>query len=166
MRRRMKNAVGSLVKVLMVGSITIMAERSVGADEIRACRLVPVGVTVLSRLEDAPTSLSRELTRRVGEVVPVGAPFDSTDVIRTRKNRRLIFIWNRGTRWVVATEHGGFGYNDPVFAFEIDESDLDKIRLVQEEKAFPDTVCSTASSLLVIGYQPNVTGTSMKAGTK
>jgi hypothetical protein len=119
---------------------------------------------VISRLDDAPPALAQALKERLGEVVPVGAPFDSADVIRIGKNRRLIFIWNRGTRWVVATEHGGLGYNDPVFAFEVDQNNGDKVSLVREETAFPDTVCSTASSLLVIDYPPYIKNASPKAG--
>jgi hypothetical protein len=132
-------------------ALIIAAVRWSEADEIPPCRLVPTGVSVVNRLEDAPPSLVHALTERVGEVAPIGTPFDSTDVIRTGgKNRRLIFIWNRGTRWVIATEHGGLGYNDPVYAFEIDQ-DNRKVTLLRAETAFPSTVCSTASSLLVIG---------------
>jgi hypothetical protein len=135
------------------------------ADEIPRCRFAPTGVSAFSRLDKASPLLVHALTERVGEVVPVGAPFDSTDVIVTGKNRRLIFIWNRGTRWVVATEHGGRGYNDPVFAFEIDERG-NKIDLVREEIAFPDSVCSTALSLLVIGYPPYISGPPRKPGAR
>jgi hypothetical protein len=83
---------------------------------------------------------------------------------RTGKNRRLIFIWNRDTRWIVAIERGGLGYNDPVFAFEIGQDH--KAVLVREETAFPNTVCSTASSLLVIDYSPYLSATPPKDGAK
>jgi hypothetical protein len=123
------------------------------ADEIRPCKLVPDGVSVISGLDSAPRPVAMALKERVGEVVPVGASFDSTDLVRIGKSRRLVFIWNRGTRWVIATEHGGLGYNDPVFAFEFTEGS-DRATFVREELAFPNTICSTASSLLVIGYPP------------
>jgi len=162
----MKSALRTgLIGVFAICFVTIAATLS-AADEIPPCRLLPTGVSVISRLDDAPLPLVHALTERVGEVVPVGAPFDSTDVIRIGKNRRLIFIWNRGARWVVATEHGGLAYNDPVFAFEIDQ-DGRKATLVREEAAsFPNTVCSTASSLLVIGYPPYVTAAPPKDGTR
>ena len=161
----MKNVVRTeLIRVVTICSITTAATWS-AADEIRPSRLLPTGVSVISRLDDAPLSLVQALTERVGEVVPVGAPFDSTDIIEIEKNRRLIFIWNRGTRWVVATEHGGRGYNNPVFAFEIDHHD-NKVSLVREEVAFPDTVCSTASSLLVIGYPPYIMEAPPKPGAR
>ena len=133
-----------------IAAIFIAATVTSFADEIRPCKLVPDGVSVISSLDSAPPPVVTALKERVGEVVPVGASFDSTDVVRIGKNRRLVFIWNRGTRWVIATEHGGLGYNDPVFAFEFIE-DSNKASLVRQELAFPNTICSTASSLLVIG---------------
>jgi hypothetical protein len=125
------------------------------------CRSLPEGVSVLTRLNDAPQPLVQALAERIGDIVPAGAPFDATDVIRVGKNRRLIFIWTRGTRWVVATERGGYGYGDPVFAFEASE-DSRNVTLVRQEAAFRDTVCSTASSLLVFGYPPYVPAVSAK----
>jgi hypothetical protein len=108
---------------------------------------LPKGAAATSRLDDAPPSLVRALTGRVGEVVPAGTKFDATDVIVTGKDRRLIFIWNLGNRWIVATEHGGLGYNDPIFAFDVSQDGRQAL-FVQERAAFPDSVCSTASSLL------------------
>jgi hypothetical protein len=113
---------------------------------------VPNGVSTTSRLDDAPPSLARALTERVGEVVPVGAKFDATDIVWTGKNRRLIFIWSLRDRWVVATEHGGIVYNNAVFAFDISPNDLSAI-FVEERVVFPHFVCSTASSLLAVGKQ-------------
>jgi hypothetical protein len=116
---------------------------------------VPNGVSATSRLDDAPPSLARALTERVGEMVPAGAEFDATDVVvsennRRPKHRRLIFIWNQGNRWVVATERGGAGYSNPIVAFDIIPDDL-TATFVQERVAFPDSVCPTASSLLAVG---------------
>ena len=91
--------------------------------------------------------MAQALTERIGEVVPAGAKFDATDLVMIGKNRRLIFIWNMGRRWVVATERGGIGYNDPIFAFDLSD-DGRKATFVQERVAFPETVCATASSLL------------------
>jgi hypothetical protein len=87
------------------------------ADDIPPCPL-PDGVVATS-LENAPTPLLQALKERIGELVPPGGRFDSTDVVRIGKNRRLIFIWNAGKRWIVATEYGGIGYNDPIFAYDL-----------------------------------------------
>jgi hypothetical protein len=65
----------------------------------------------------------------------------------TGQNRRLIFVRVHGTRWVIATEHGGRGYNDPVFAYDVDP-DGSSAKLVGEQVAMPDTLCATAKKLL------------------
>jgi hypothetical protein len=104
----------------------------------------------MSSLDEAPAPLAQALTEHIGEVAPAGAPFDKTDTkwFGEFHNRRLIFIWNRGTRWVVATERGGFGYDNPVFAYELNQDDR-KATLVREEVASASTVCAKASALLV-----------------
>ena|SRR5579871_1379098 len=143
-------------EVITVVAICFVAIAATGAaaDYIPPCQSVPADVSVISRLDDAPPSLVGALTARVGEIVPVGGRFDSTDVVWTGKNRRLIFIWNRGTRWVVATEHGGLGYNDPIFVFESDEQQ-NKVELVREEITFPPGVCLTALRLIAAAPSPS-----------
>jgi hypothetical protein len=90
--------------------------------------------------------VARALAERVGEVMPAGAWFDAGDAV-IFGNRRLIFVWNLGKRWVVATEHGGFIYNNPIFAFDLSE-DGRRATFVQERIVSPDSVCSIAPSLL------------------
>lgn len=83
------------------------------------------------------------MKEKLGEVVPPGEKFDSTDRIVTGKNRRAIFVWMRGNRWVIATEHGGLAYNDPIFAFDVSAGGL-QAKLVAEAIAFPDSICAIA----------------------
>ena len=116
------------------------------ADIIPPCRL-PIGVVSTARQEDMPASLRRAVREKLGPVVSPTSPFDGTDVVVTGHNRRLIFIWSRGDRWVIATEHGGRGYNDPIFAYAVSSDGL-KATLLAERTAYPDTVCSTAEVLL------------------
>jgi hypothetical protein len=40
--------------------------------------------------------------------------------VDTGRNRRAIFVWTRGLEYVVATEHDGIAYNDPVFLYRLD----------------------------------------------
>jgi hypothetical protein len=47
----------------------------------------------------------------------------------------------------VATEHGGRGYNDPIFAYDVSEDGQDAT-FVAERIAIPQTICHTASGLL------------------
>ncbi|MGJ4950757.1 hypothetical protein [Bradyrhizobium sp. HKCCYLS20291] len=117
---------------------------------------LPAGVSAFRRFDDVPPQLVHALTQRVGEIVPVGARFDATDVvfIGPGKFRRLIFIWSRNNRWVVATEHGGFAYNDPVFAFQIEGNGREAVFL-REEIAWPASICSTASGLLDVVRSPD-----------
>lgn len=92
---------------------------------------------------DIPAALSLAL----GDIAAPGEPFDATDVVVTGQNRRVMFIWHAGSRWVVATERGGIGYNNPVLAYDLDEDGKGAI-VVAERTAFPETVCSTATDLL------------------
>jgi hypothetical protein len=115
-------------------------------DVIPDCRL-PVGVVSYSDQKDIPVVLRNAVKQKLGYLVPPRPEFDATDVVVTGQNRRLIFIWTRSNVWVVATEHGGRGYNDPILAYTVDQSGK-RITLAAERIASPNTVCSTARELL------------------
>jgi hypothetical protein len=119
-----------------------------GYDFIPPCTM-PNGVASTS-LTYAPPALVQALRDHIGEIAAPGASFnatDNTDFVGTGLHRRLIFIWHSGRRWIVATEHGGRGYDDPIFAYDLSD-DRRGATLVQESIADPDTVCATAASLL------------------
>lgn len=118
------------------------------ADAIPYCG-PPSGVGVAS-FATAPPVLLRALHERLGEIVAPGEAFDATDLVETGRNRRFIFIWNVGNRWIVATEHGGLGYDDPILAYDLDQ-DGRSATLVEERIAAPYTVCPTALILLEVG---------------
>jgi len=129
-------------------AVSLLAMMQIGlarADYIPPCAL-PNGVASTS-LDSAPPVLWPALREHVGELVPPGGEFDATDVYVTGKSRRLIFVWNVGRRWIVATEHGGRGYNDPIFAYDLSE-DSQTATLVQERVAFPGSVCTIATGML------------------
>jgi hypothetical protein len=115
-------------------------------DVIPACRL-PAGVVSHSDEKDMPAPLRDAVKQKLGYLVPPNVSFDATDVVRTGHNRRLIFIWTRGNVWVIATEHGGMGYNDPILAYQLG-SNGEQATLIAERVAFPKTVCSTSEELL------------------
>jgi len=142
----MRTAVLSLFASLL--ALTCFS--SACADDIPPCT-VPNGVTSTSLRTGAPLALVRALREHIGELAAPGTKFDAPDVVITGRNRRLIFVWYVGKRWIVATEHGGYAYNDPIFAYDLSQ-DGRNATLVQERIAFPDTVCSTASSML--GFEP------------
>jgi hypothetical protein len=128
------------------GSLSHARLSGLAFDVIPACRL-PMGVATYSAQKDLPVPLREAVKQNLGTLMPPGSPFDSTDVVTTGHNRRLIFIWTRGTRWVIATEHGGRGYNDPIFAYEVD-SNHQSAKLLAERIAFPGSVCAVAEELL------------------
>jgi hypothetical protein len=120
------------------------------ADEIPACEPVP-GIEIQSFQNDTPPAIKHVLTETFGPVAPPGAPFTSTDVAIDPglPKRRVIFVWALGSRWVIATEHGGRGYNDPVLAFDL-SPDRENAKLVGKTIAFPNTVCAAAHKMLVL----------------
>ena len=112
----------------------------------------PAGVSVVRYPDDVPRPVSLALSLQGRFVLP-NEPFDPTDVVETGNDRRLIFVWNRASRWVVATEHGGVGYSNPIFAFDL-SADRQDATLVEERVVFPETVCSTATDLLTAAPAP------------
>jgi hypothetical protein len=115
-------------------------------DVIPPCT-APDGVSVGASLDETPPALGQALRQHLGKIVAPGGRFDATDLVVTGHNRRLIFIWNAGPRWIVATERGGIGYSDPILAYDLSQ-DGQTALLVDERNALPETVCATASTLL------------------
>jgi hypothetical protein len=128
------------------GSLNMARLRGVAFDVIPVCRL-PKGTASFTDQTDMPVALRDAVKQKLGELVSPNSPFDATDVVRTGHNRRLIFIWAREYRWVVATEHGGRGYNDPIFAYQV-SPDGQQVKLIAERTTVPDSVCLTAEELL------------------
>jgi len=141
--RHFDHALSALLGVSLFVAAPIASAR---ADIIPVCTL-PSNVTSATSLNEAPAALRQALKERVGGIVAPDEKFDSTDIVLTGRNRHLIFVWNVGRRWIVATEHGGRGYNDPIFAYDLSE-DSQTATLVEERTAFPNTVCAAASGLL------------------
>lgn len=133
--------------VMVLGSIFMCVSTAARADYIPPCSPPYSDVTVLPFPGGIPTSLLKLLTEHVGGIASPGEKFDATDTIVTGRNRRMIFVWNRGVRYVLATEHGGIGYNDPIFIYEFDPK-KGATRLVSEKIAFPNTVCDIARGLI------------------
>ena len=54
-----------------------------------------------------PSGLPPALRDAMSDIALPGEPFDTTDVfVKGHKHGRYIFVWNAGTRWIVATEQG------------------------------------------------------------
>jgi hypothetical protein len=133
-------------------AISLLATMGCSPTDVVPPCAVPSGVS-LWLPTGAPPALLRGLKEHIGDFAQPDAQFDATDFVVTRQNRRLIFIWNIGSRWIVATEHGGRGYNDPILAYDLGQGQ-ESATLVEERIAFPETVCSTASSLVGFERKP------------
>jgi hypothetical protein len=74
---------------------------------------VPPGAVQITVPSGLPTALRQALP---GDIALPGEPFDSTDVyVKGNKHRRYIFVWNIGTRWIVAMEQGGIALRAAIF---------------------------------------------------
>jgi hypothetical protein len=133
---------------------------------------MPRGASAVSYPAGTPPALSLALKEHLGDMALPGEPFDATDVVATGRHRRLIFIWRYETRWVVATEHGGIGYNNPVFAYELGADDqtamLIEERVTAERHADSAPAChfgppSTKSRNALLGPELifNLSGTTV-----
>jgi len=106
---------------------------------------VPAGVTAVPIPDGMPQALRQTVEGTLGAIALPGQPFDSTDVVVHGINRRYLFVWNRGRKWFVATEHGGIAYNDPVLEYAIGE-DGRSISLIKTRIAVPQNLCAVAIS--------------------
>jgi hypothetical protein len=132
-----------IIAVVIIVVVAVWVTSIRAAVDTLSCER-PFGVEERAFPNDLPTGLTKAIRGKFGEIVPPGEKFDSTDRIVTGKNRRAILVWVRDRRWVIATEHGGLGYNDPVFAFDV-SADGSEAKLVAEAIAFPDSVCAIAA---------------------
>ena len=120
---------------------------SARADVIPPCA-TPSGVNSVPLPDGVPSAVNRALQAKLGKIALPGQEFDATDVVGTGISRRFIFAWNSGSKWLVATEHGGRGYNDPIFLFDLSQNGED-VSLLKTQISFPKGVCSAASAMIL-----------------
>jgi hypothetical protein len=83
-----------------------------------------------------------------GDIALPGEPFDSTDVyVKGHKHRRYIFVWNVGTRWIVATEQGGIALRAEIFTYDLGKDGKTAV-LIDNRFTFPNSVCAAATKLV------------------
>ena len=111
------------------------------ADDIPACG-TPSGTQSVRIPDGIPDALRVHL----GKIALPGQAYDATDVVQTGINRRYIFAWRRDNLWIIATEHGGRGYNDPIMAYNI--STDGRVTLLHRRLSFPQGVCSDARAMV------------------
>ena len=110
------------------------------ADAIAPCA-PPPGVTAVAIPDGVPDAIMAQL----GQIALPGQRFDASDVVMTGVNRRYIFVWHRGDHWIVATERGGRGYNDPVMEYALSPGGT--ATLVTRTLSAPSTVCRDATAM-------------------
>jgi hypothetical protein len=115
------------------------------ADAAPSCTPPPGTVSV--PLKQVPSILLQTIIDNVGEIAPPMGRFDRTDVVMVGRNRRFAFFWKADNKWIVATEHGGFAYNNPIFLYDLGE-DEQKAVLTAQAIAAPNTPCAVASDLI------------------
>jgi hypothetical protein len=98
-------------------------------------------------MENVPPALQAAMKKDVGDIALPNEKFDMGDVVVTGRSRRLIFIWNAGRRWVVATEQGGRIYSNRVFSYELSD-DREIANLKGQRIAVRGTACSAAAELM------------------
>ena|SRR5215469_1192450 len=115
------------------------------ADNVSRCA-PPSGVVSVQIPQHLPRSLQKSLGDSVGEIALPGQNFQSTDVVTGGPVNRFIFVWHASDKWLVALERGGFVYNNPILLYQINN---DRPRLLRSEVAYPPTVCSAATRLIM-----------------
>jgi hypothetical protein len=115
------------------------------ADAAPSCTPPPGMASV--PLKQVPSVLLQTLVDNVGEIAPPGGGFDRTDVVMVGRNRRFAFFWKADNKWIVATEHGGFGYSNPIFLYDVDGGEQ-KAVLTAQAISWPKTLCAVASDLI------------------
>ncbi len=128
--------IGVMSAVLAVVSSATLAQA--------ACP-VPPGAVKIAVPSGLPTALRRALP---GDIALPGEPFDSTDVyVKGNKHRRYIFVWNIGTWWIVAMEHGGIALRAAIFTYDLGKNGKAAL-LIEESTTFPESACASATKLV------------------
>jgi len=129
---------------IMAGAVTLTSSARIAKPTISHCP-APLGVVEVV----LPSGLPAILRDLMDDVTLPGEPFDSTDVyVKGHKHRRYIFVWNIGSRWIVATEQGGITLRSGIFVYDLGK-DRKTATLIDKHLGFVNNVCTTASKLAV-----------------
>lgn len=130
--------VSGALAVAMAASVT-----PAQAAAISDCPAPPGAVKVA-----LPSGLPAALRDKMGNVALPGEPFNEIDVyVKGQPNRRYIFVWNIGSRWIVATEVGGIALRGAVSIYETGKDDK-TATLIESRTTFPGGVCAAATKLV------------------
>jgi hypothetical protein len=133
----------TLCSALLIGKPS-----SAVADEIPRCE-PPAGVVPVEIPQGMPSALTAALSARIGYIALPGESFIATDIGPPGRNWRYIFAWHKDRRWIVATEHGGIAYNDPIFVYEL-AKDGGTATSLENRISCPQTICKDAAGTIQI----------------
>jgi hypothetical protein len=126
---------------IMAGALA-MAASATPAAAIQDCPAPPGAANVA-----LPSGLPPALRDAMGNIALPGKPFNAIDIyVKGQPNRRYIFVWNVGTRWIVATEQGGIALRSAIFVYALSK-DGKTSTLIDKRIGFPNDVCGAATKL-------------------
>jgi hypothetical protein len=109
----------------------------------------PAGAKTIRRMSKMPSSVSQALKANIRDIVDSNQPFDDLDVVRYGGHfNRFAFAWEKGSHWVVVTEHGGIAYSNPIYVFHSD-SNTKSAKLITSARSYHEPVCKVANQLLL-----------------
>lgn len=128
---------------IVAGALAMVASAALAqVAAVRGCPAPPGGVNVT-----LPSGVPPALRDVMGNIALPGEPFDSSDVyVKGHKYRRYIFVWNNGTRWIVATEQGGIALRSVIFVYHLG-NDGKTATLINKSIGFTNNICGTAAKL-------------------
>jgi hypothetical protein len=87
------------------------------------------------------------LRDKMGNVAMPGEPFNSIDIyVKGLPNRRYMFVWSIGSRWIVATEVGGIALHAAVSTYDLGK-DGKAATLLDQRMTSPTYACAVATKL-------------------
>ncbi|WP_419806764.1 hypothetical protein [Terriglobus sp.] len=76
----------------------------------------PSHTQVFHSLQDLSYDVRSALLAKTPDIVDSNQPFDPTDVVMHGAHfNRFAFAWQANGRWIIATEHGGIAYYNPIY---------------------------------------------------
>ena len=96
---------------------------------------------------DLPSGLPPALRDQMGDIALPGQPFNAIDVyVKGEPNRRYIFVWNIGVKWIVAVEQGGIALRSAVYVYNVG-NDGKTATLIDRRIEIPTDACGAATEL-------------------
>lgn len=127
---------------LMVGALAMAASATPAQAAISDCPAPPGAAKVA-----LPSGLPPALRGAMGNIALPGEPFNAIDIyVKGQPSRRYIFVWNIGSRWIVATEQGGIALRSAILVYDLGK-DGKTAALIDQRIGFPSDVCAAAVKL-------------------